>query len=222
VSTTDPVSQATIGPLDVTASAVAGPPTTMVAGGTSPTAGPSDVGVVIGDPYGSLVSGVEVTFTPGAGSGTATPSVTVTNPAGVARTTWRVGPLVGVQTLVATVGGVPPLTFQRTVSGAEIFEGTYGGTATQTGGSATNCSGAIALIVHDGIVTLSGPTPLPSAIANDGTFTTSEGRAADSRTVSGRFVMPADGNPTASGTIYGAQGVTLPVTCTGTWTAQRQ
>lgn len=62
----------------------------------------------------SPMAGATVTFTVTAGGGSATPATVLTTPAGIATTTWRMGPTTGPQTLSATVVGVPPTTFTAT------------------------------------------------------------------------------------------------------------
>jgi hypothetical protein len=73
---------------------------------------------------GTPLAGVRVTFTPGANSGTVTDGTPLTNSEGVATVGgWQVGPNEGRQTLVATVAGLPPVTFVANVSDAEPCDG---------------------------------------------------------------------------------------------------
>lgn len=62
--------------------------------------------VTIKDSFGTGVSGVAVTFTPGASSGTVPAGPVVTNDSGVARVVWTLGTLPGAQTLAASAGSL--------------------------------------------------------------------------------------------------------------------
>ncbi len=110
-------------PVVFSATATAGVPTslTITAGnGQSATSGsllnvsPS---VIVRDARGNPVSGVTVTFTPGANSGTVTGNSVATNAAGVATAgSWRLGSIAGVQTLTASLLGVPDVVFTATAT----------------------------------------------------------------------------------------------------------
>ncbi len=69
--------------------------------------------VRVEDQFGNRVSGATVTWTPQAGS--ASPTTSTTNPAGMASTEWTLGTTAGTQTLAASVEGVgSPVTFTAT------------------------------------------------------------------------------------------------------------
>lgn len=110
-------------PLTFTATATAGAPTAMAAvagSGQTATAGsllPIAPSVVVRDSRGNPVAGVTVTFTAGVNSGTLTGASVVTNGAGVATLgSWRLGALAGVQTVTASLLGLPDVTFTATAT----------------------------------------------------------------------------------------------------------
>ena len=93
--------------------AFAGQGQTGTAGGNIPI--PPSVKVT--DANGNFVAGFSVTFTPGAGSGSVTAGVAVTDASGVATVgSWKLGTTPGAQTLLATGAGLSgsPVTFNAT------------------------------------------------------------------------------------------------------------
>jgi len=70
---------------------------------------PERVVVRVADAGGSPVAEATVTFTPGAGHGTADPAEAPSDTAGLARTVWTLGPAAGVQTLEAAVNDASAL-----------------------------------------------------------------------------------------------------------------
>lgn len=71
---------------------------------------PSPVTVLIKDSYGNPVAGVTVVFSAN-NSGNVTPTSSNTNASGEASATWTLGQQIGSQTLIATVTGLPQVTF---------------------------------------------------------------------------------------------------------------
>ena len=114
-------SSAGLTPVTFTATAVAGMPVSMVAVsqttqtapvGTNVTDPPS---VIVRDAQGAPVAGVAVTFTVTAGGGSVVGSPDTTNANGVATlTSWKLGPVVGPNTVSATSPGLPSVTFNAT------------------------------------------------------------------------------------------------------------
>lgn len=104
---------------------VAGPPASItVAAGDNQTADagtvlPVNPSVKVVDTAGIPVPGVVVTFSIGDGSGTLNNGAPITNSAGVATVGgWTLGPLPGgSNTLLASVGSLPPATFTATANG---------------------------------------------------------------------------------------------------------
>lgn len=108
-------------PIVFTATGVAGPPATMVAvsqttqtalTGSNVNDPPS---VIVRDASGIPVSGLVVTFTVTVGGGSVVGSPVTTNTSGVATlTSWRLGVVAGLNTLIATAPGLPSVTFNAT------------------------------------------------------------------------------------------------------------
>jgi adhesin/invasin len=72
-------------------------------------------GVIVRDAQGNPVAGVTVTFNVTAGGGTVTGSPATSNSNGIARlTSWRLGAVVGPNTVTATSPGLPSVTFNAT------------------------------------------------------------------------------------------------------------
>jgi hypothetical protein len=67
------------------------------------------VSVIVRDGYGNPVAGVNVTFQPGAESGTAVPLVTRSDSTGQARTIWTLGDAAGLQALLVRVDSLRPI-----------------------------------------------------------------------------------------------------------------
>jgi hypothetical protein len=70
--------------------------------------------VRVRDSQNNPVSGVTVTWTPASGSGSASPTTSVTAVNGIARTDWTLGSSPGSQSLQASVSGVGSVTFNAT------------------------------------------------------------------------------------------------------------
>jgi hypothetical protein len=108
-------------PIVFTAIGLAGPPTSMVA--VSQTTQTALTGANVNDPpsvivrdaSGIPVSGLAVTFTVTVGGGSVIGSPVTTNASGVATiTSWKLGVVAGLNTLIATSPGLPTVTFNAT------------------------------------------------------------------------------------------------------------
>jgi adhesin/invasin len=108
-------------PIVFTATGLAGPPTSMVA--VSQTTQTALTGANVNDPpsvivrdaSGIPVSGLAVTFTVTVGGGSVVGSPVTTNASGVARiTSWKLGVVAGLNTLIVTSPGLPTVTFNAT------------------------------------------------------------------------------------------------------------
>jgi adhesin/invasin len=105
------------------AAAGAGPPANIAAfsgNNQTGTAGgliPDPPAVKVTDANGNFIAGFTVTFAPGGGSGSVSPTSVVTDATGVAKpSAWRLGTTPGTQTLIATGSGLAgsPVTFTAT------------------------------------------------------------------------------------------------------------
>ena len=110
--------------LTFTATATSGPPVVMQAvslvaqGGISGQPAGSRPSVVIRDAQGTPAAGVAVTFAVSAGGGALSGGAQVTGSDGIATVTaWTLGPLAGVNTVVATSPGLASVTFTATTTG---------------------------------------------------------------------------------------------------------
>lgn len=110
-------------PIVFTATAQAGPPVSMVAVSLTAQVAPAGSNVadppsvIIRDAAGIGVSGLAVTFTVTTGGGSVVGSPATTNANGIATlTSWRLGPLSGLNTVSATAAGLPTVTFNATGS----------------------------------------------------------------------------------------------------------
>ena len=111
---------AAVGTVTFTATALAGTPSTLVA--TNPDLIAEGVvgeepeplsGVLVSDELGNPLSGVSVRFAVASGGGTVSETPRLTNAAGIALPAgWRLGTTVGLNTLVASVTGLPSVTLR--------------------------------------------------------------------------------------------------------------
>ena len=132
-----------VGSVTFTATGTAGAASTMTASagqnqtaaaGTAVTTAPS---VVVRDVRGNAVAGVAVTFTVGSGGGTVLGGTATTNASGIAAvTSWTLGGSGGTQSLIASSGTLPQVTFTATA--------TAGAAARMTGFSSQSQSGIVA------------------------------------------------------------------------------
>lgn len=108
--------QATPGPATSAARAANVPQTQNVAPSAAVAIPPA---IVVTDQYGNPIQGVPVQFAAAAGSGIITGGVQSTNAQGVATVgSWTVGSTTGTQTLTATAGSLPAVTFFANVGTA--------------------------------------------------------------------------------------------------------
>ena len=110
-------------PVLFTATATAGAPSSVTIGNgnnQTATAGsllPIAPSVTVRDARGNPSAGVTVTFTAGANSGVVVGGIATTNAAGVAAAaSWTLGGTAGTQTLVASVTGLPSVTFSASAT----------------------------------------------------------------------------------------------------------
>ena len=107
-----------LSPLTIPATALAGPPASLAmlagdaqTGGLSSAVDTAPV-VLVSDAYGNPAPGIQVTYTVTSGGGSVGLAAAVTNLAGVATAgRWTLGPAPGTNTLVASVAGLPAVTF---------------------------------------------------------------------------------------------------------------
>ena len=108
-------------PVVFTATGLAGPPASMVAVSLTTQAAPAgaNVGdppsVIVRDAAGIPVSGQAVTFTVTAGGGSVVGSPATTDANGIATlSSWRLGPVSGLNTVTASASNLPTVTFNAT------------------------------------------------------------------------------------------------------------
>jgi len=106
-----------------TATGVAGVPVSMVAASQTTQTAPAGTNVsdppsvIVRDISGVPVSGIVVTFVVTAGGGSVTGSPVTTNANGVATlTAWKLGVVIGLNTVTATAAGLPSVTFNATAA----------------------------------------------------------------------------------------------------------
>ena len=100
---------------DVTPASVVAPSTDTLrgpAGGATST----QATVLVKNKAGTVLPGIVVNFVPATGNGTVGTPTALTDASGLAKTTWTLGSAVGVQTMTATVGSLPPVTFRAVAS----------------------------------------------------------------------------------------------------------
>lgn len=101
---------------------------------------PTPPAVVVTDAHGNPVSGVTVSFAIASGGGSLTGASASTNASGIASVgNWTLGTTAGTNTVTATVGSLPPVTFTAT--------GTPGPAATVTKTAGDNQSATVATAV---------------------------------------------------------------------------
>ena len=220
---TDPISGLTLRPVLANATAVAGPPASMMMIAMSRVALPYShdqyVIVEVEDALGNPVGGVSVSFVGGTGSGSAHPATVTTDSRegfgkGRATTTWFIGALVGVQTLEARAGEVT-FTFSLTVPFGWLCDGAYA--AVLDMGPGNSCSGGYAFTVQDGIVMCQDGSNASTPIGHNGSASFDCGSDLR-RMFTGTFVVDGGGRASASGAVTGAASCSG----SGTWTATRQ
>jgi hypothetical protein len=107
-------------------------PATLTVNGTLPAdaaAGTSvSPSVIVRDAAGRPVAGVVVTFTVTAGGGSVSSSTATTNASGIATLSWTLGGQPGLNTVVASVGSLPPVSISVTTCAAYCIAIRYVGT----------------------------------------------------------------------------------------------
>ena len=99
-------------------SIVSGGNQSIVAGATLP----QPIVVQLRDQTGVAVKGVQVTFTPPAGSGTVSPSSVFTDASGQAQTNWTLGSTAGAQTVQVTGGSATAIAVAAAALGADSLQ----------------------------------------------------------------------------------------------------
>jgi hypothetical protein len=110
-------------PVSFSAEATAGPPDTLAEASALFRAGrrgaelPEPLVVRVADRFGNPVAGAAVTWTVAGGDGELSTDQSRTAPDGTAAVTWTLGQRIGVQRVLASIGGVngSPVTFSATV-----------------------------------------------------------------------------------------------------------
>ena len=145
-------------PIVFTATATAAPPASLqlsTGGGQSAIIGStlaSPISVIVRDNRGNAASGIRVTFLVGSGGGALSGSTPLTNAGGIATlSSWTLGPVVGTQTLIARVTGLPDVTIAAT--GIAVTPATVS---------------ALSVLDLGTFPVASLATPLPSVIVRDG------------------------------------------------------
>jgi alpha-tubulin suppressor-like RCC1 family protein len=82
--------------------------------GASGAALADSLSVKVTDQFGNAVSGTTVTWSVSSGGGSVNPATVASNAAGVAKTKWTLGSVIGVQNVTAGIGGHAPVTFAAT------------------------------------------------------------------------------------------------------------
>ncbi len=215
-------------PVTFTATGTAGAPATMVLNAgdgqtaTAGTAVPIDPSVLVEDGNGNPVPGAAVTFTPTSGGGSVTGSPATTNATGIATVgSWVLGSGPGANTLDATLGSLPAVTFSATAVGgaANIVVQAGDGQSRTVGQSVTT---ALSVLVTDG-----GSNPVQGvavtfAVASGGgsiTGASTTTNASGIATVGSWTLGTTAGTNTLTATAQGSGINGNPVTFTATGTA---
>jgi hypothetical protein len=80
------------------------------------TALPTDITVLVVNQFGERLKNVTVTWSIAAGGGTLSSNATLTDDSGLAAVTYTTGPTAGPAVVRAQVHGLPPLTFNVTIT----------------------------------------------------------------------------------------------------------
>lgn len=225
-----------VGSVTFTATGTAGAASTMTASagqsqtaaaGTAVATAPS---VVVRDARGNAVAGVAVTFTVGSGGGTVVGGTATTNASGIAAvTSWTLGGSGGTQTLIASSGTLPAVTFTATATAGAAARLLGFSSQTQSGivaGAALTVSQRPAVRVTDAEGNPVTGAVVTFRVAQDGSsgyLTSSDTIATASTNANGIASVGAWTMPTTSGTsataIASISGVAETVTFTVTTTA---
>jgi len=159
---------------DFTATAQAGPADALDIGSGDGQTGlggaelPDPLVVSVVDEFGNPVSGVDVTWTAAAGSGTLAEATTTTGADGTAQNTWTLAEAAGVQMVTADIGGGLTVEFTATSTGVAAAPTITNVTALVEGGAATITGTNFGATVAANIVTVDGV----AATITDATTTT--------------------------------------------------
>jgi len=225
-----------VGSVTFTATGTAGAASTMTASagqnqtaaaGTAVATAPS---VVVRDARGNAVAGVAVTFTVGSGGGTVVGGTATTNASGIAAvTSWTLGGSGGTQSLIASSGTLPAVTFTATATAGAASRLLGFSSQTQSGivaGAALTVSQRPAVRVTDAEGNPVTGAVVTFRVAQDGSsgyLTSSDTIATASTNANGIASVGAWTMPTTSGTsataIASISGVAETVTFTVTTTA---
>jgi len=157
-----------------TATATVGPPRLLVkVSGDSQTtiAGtqvPAPVVIGVQDAYGNKLSGVKITWTPGAGSGTASTVVDTTGANGTASAAWTVATTAGVNTLAVSAGTLagPVFTATGKAGAPAVISVTAGGNQSATVGTTVGIPPSV--IVQDAYNNLVSGASVTFAVVTGG------------------------------------------------------
>jgi len=225
-----------VGSVTFTATGTAGAASTMTASaGQNQTAAAGSAvatapSVVVRDARGNAVAGVAVTFTVGSGGGTVVGGTATTNASGIAAvTSWTLGGSGGTQSLIASSGTLPAVTFTATATAGAAARLLGFSSQTQSGivaGAALTVSQRPAVRVTDAEGNPVTGAVVTFRVAQDGSsgyLTNSDTIATASTNANGIASVGAWTMPTTSGTsataIASISGVAETVTFTVTTTA---
>jgi adhesin/invasin len=211
-------------PVVFNATATAGAAATLVA--NSPTAQSAPAGGLVANPpsvrvvdtHGNPVANVQVTFSIGSGGGQLTGAAPNTNSNGIATVgSWRLGTASGANTVIASVTGVPSITFVATA--------TAGTPATMIKDAGDNQSTPISrpvpiapsVIVRDASGNGVQGIPVTFTVATGGGVVIGANQTTDANgraTVGAWFVGPAGGTNELTASAPGVASVTFTATAT--------
>jgi len=185
--------------------------------GVAGTAVATQISVTVANKAGAPIDGATVTFAVATGGGSVSPT-SVTTVAGIASTTWTLGPTLGTQTITATAAGLPALTITATATAGAAKNLVKASADSQSAGIGTNVAVAPAVKVTD-----ANNIPVPGVLV---TFTVATGGGlvsggavnTDSTGVA-RVTSWKLGNTVGTNTLsVTAAGITTPIIFTATGT----
>jgi adhesin/invasin len=206
-----------------TAMAVAGLPVSMVA--ISQTTQAAAIGANVGDPpavivrdaQGAPVSGVVVTFGVTAGGGSVVGSPDTTNANGVAAlTSWKLGDVVGPNTVTATAAGLPSVTFTATATAGSPASVVASAGDNQTAVQGTNVTIPPAVMVTDASGNPVIGASVAFAVVSGGGSATGLNQTTNTQGVAtlGSWTLGSGAPNTLSATVTGSGILGNPVTFT--------
>ncbi len=162
---------------------------------------------------GQPLAGASITWTPAAGSGTATPPVSITDPNGAASTAWTLGGTAGPQQLTASAEGVAPVTFGATATaGAAATLAIVGGNG-QTAPPNARVPQPLGVRVTDAFGNpVPGVTVTWTVTGGGGSITATSRTEANGIAQALWTLGPAEGANTATATAPGTSPVTFTAT----------